>query len=226
MWAPQGWPDPAELAPSPVGNTGKLLWRDNWVAFLDSMLQISILGTTQRSLRLPTRIAAVHIDPATHRQKVYALQRETQGSPAPARSASHTGPAPGTAPAHPLSLQWSTWWWTGVYRARWPGAFSSRGCTPRWPRGGSTTSRPPWRSSASRRTWRPGAWSRARPCRRSCSCAGVRPAPGARAACAPPAYSRGPLGAPQALHPQQSWCQLLPCPFLVAVPQRGPSAPR
>ncbi|XP_011371965.1 fatty acid synthase [Pteropus vampyrus] len=60
------------------GNTGKLLWRDNWVAFLDSMLQISILGTTQRTLRLPTRIAAVHIDPATHRQKVYALQRETQ----------------------------------------------------------------------------------------------------------------------------------------------------
>ncbi|KAF5912949.1 hypothetical protein HPG69_012638 [Diceros bicornis minor] len=62
------------------GNTGQLLWKDNWVTFLDTMLQMSILGSGQRSLRLPTRITAIHIDPATHRQKVYALQGEAQGS--------------------------------------------------------------------------------------------------------------------------------------------------
>ncbi|XP_066093790.1 fatty acid synthase [Saccopteryx bilineata] len=56
------------------GNTGQLLWKNNWVTFLDTMLQMFILGTSQRSLRLPTRIATVHINPATHRQKVYALQ--------------------------------------------------------------------------------------------------------------------------------------------------------
>ncbi|XP_004432939.1 PREDICTED: fatty acid synthase isoform X2 [Ceratotherium simum simum] len=60
------------------GNTGQLLWKDNWVTFLDTMLQMSILGSGQRSLRLPTRITAIHIDPATHRQKVYALQGEAQ----------------------------------------------------------------------------------------------------------------------------------------------------
>lgn len=55
------------------GNTGRLLWKDNWVTFLDSMLQITILSSDQRSLRLPTRVTAIHIDPATHWRKVYSL---------------------------------------------------------------------------------------------------------------------------------------------------------
>lgn len=59
------------------GSTGQLLWKDNWVTFLDTMLQISILGMDQRALRLPTRIGAVHIDPTFHLQKVY-LQEDTQ----------------------------------------------------------------------------------------------------------------------------------------------------
>ncbi|KAM6175935.1 fatty acid synthase [Erethizon dorsatum] len=60
------------------GKQGRLLWRDNWVTFLDTMLQMTILGMSQRSLRLPTRITDVHIDPTAHLQKVYALQDETQ----------------------------------------------------------------------------------------------------------------------------------------------------
>uniref|UniRef100_A0A250Y8F2 Fatty acid synthase n=1 Tax=Castor canadensis TaxID=51338 RepID=A0A250Y8F2_CASCN len=62
------------LEASLEGDSGKLLWKNNWVSFLDTMLQMSILGMRQRSLRLPTRIAAIHIDPAAHLQKVYALQ--------------------------------------------------------------------------------------------------------------------------------------------------------
>ncbi|MCQ8063906.1 acyltransferase domain-containing protein [Salmonella enterica] len=60
------------------GQQGKLLWKDNWVTFLDTMLQVSILGISQHSLRLPTRVTAIHIDPATHLRKVYRLQEETQ----------------------------------------------------------------------------------------------------------------------------------------------------
>ncbi|XP_057571036.1 fatty acid synthase isoform X2 [Hippopotamus amphibius kiboko] len=60
------------------GNRGQLLWKDNWVIFLDTMLQMSILGLSQHSLRLPVRITAIHIDPTTHRQKLRALQDETQ----------------------------------------------------------------------------------------------------------------------------------------------------
>ncbi|KAK2112408.1 hypothetical protein P7K49_012155 [Saguinus oedipus] len=54
------------------------------------MLQMSILSKSQRSLLLPTRITAIHIDPATHRQKLYTQQDEAQGSPAPAQLQSRT----------------------------------------------------------------------------------------------------------------------------------------
>lgn len=60
------------------GTSGQLLWKDNWVTFLDAMLQVSILGHSQRSLRLPTRITRLRVDPATHLRKVYALQGEAR----------------------------------------------------------------------------------------------------------------------------------------------------
>ncbi|KAI5764340.1 FASN protein [Gulo gulo luscus] len=60
------------------GDTGRLLWKDNWVTFLDAALQLSILGMAQRGLRLPTRITSLHIDPATHRRKVYSLKGQAR----------------------------------------------------------------------------------------------------------------------------------------------------
>lgn len=88
-------------SPSTPGSTGQLLWKDNWVTFLDTMLQMSILDSEQRGLRLPTRITSIHIDPATHRQNVQALQGEAQGSPAtPALLCPAHHPTPGTAHPH------------------------------------------------------------------------------------------------------------------------------
>lgn len=69
--------------PSAAGEQGKLLWKDNWVTFIDTMLQVSILGLSQQSLQLPTRVTAIYIDPATHLQKVYTLEGETQGRSGP-----------------------------------------------------------------------------------------------------------------------------------------------
>ncbi|XP_054986055.1 fatty acid synthase [Sorex araneus] len=66
------------LEASLEGTAGQLLWKDNWVTFLDTMLQVSILGSAQRSLRLPTRISAIHIDPSTHRQKLRTLKEATE----------------------------------------------------------------------------------------------------------------------------------------------------
>lgn len=60
------------------GEQGKLLWKDNWVTFIDTMLQVSILGFSKQSLQLPTRVTAIYIDPATHLQKVYMLEGDTQ----------------------------------------------------------------------------------------------------------------------------------------------------
>uniref|UniRef100_G3NC33 Fatty acid synthase n=1 Tax=Gasterosteus aculeatus TaxID=69293 RepID=G3NC33_GASAC len=53
-----------------AGDRGKLQWAGNWVTFLDTMLQMIVVGLPGRSLRLPTRIRSVCVDPAVHLQKV------------------------------------------------------------------------------------------------------------------------------------------------------------
>ncbi|XP_039082547.1 fatty acid synthase [Hyaena hyaena] len=60
------------------GTAGRLLWNGNWVTFLDTMLQMSILSMAQHTLRLPTRITSIHIDPATHLRRMYSLQDKAQ----------------------------------------------------------------------------------------------------------------------------------------------------
>uniref|UniRef100_A0A8C4V030 Fatty acid synthase n=1 Tax=Falco tinnunculus TaxID=100819 RepID=A0A8C4V030_FALTI len=49
---------------------GKVLWNGNWVTFLDTLLHVIILAETGRSLRLPTRIRSVCIDPVLHQEQV------------------------------------------------------------------------------------------------------------------------------------------------------------
>ncbi|NXY81485.1 FAS synthase, partial [Alcedo cyanopectus] len=55
-------------------NIGKVLWNGNWVTFLDTMLHIIILAEPGRSLRLPTRIRSVCIDPVLHQEHAYQYQ--------------------------------------------------------------------------------------------------------------------------------------------------------
>ncbi|XP_028825311.1 fatty acid synthase [Denticeps clupeoides] len=54
-----------------AGDHGKLEWTGNWVTFLDTMLQMIVVGLSGRSLRLPTRIRSVCIDPTLHVQHVH-----------------------------------------------------------------------------------------------------------------------------------------------------------
>ncbi|CAN8002218.1 unnamed protein product [Ixodes hexagonus] len=49
---------------------GKLKWEDNWVTFLDTMLQFSILGNPVRTLNLPVRIHSCKVDPAVQAKVV------------------------------------------------------------------------------------------------------------------------------------------------------------
>uniref|UniRef100_A0A8C4V1P6 Fatty acid synthase n=1 Tax=Falco tinnunculus TaxID=100819 RepID=A0A8C4V1P6_FALTI len=53
---------------------GKVLWNGNWVTFLDTLLHVIILAETGRSLRLPTRIRSVCIDPVLHQEQVCQYQ--------------------------------------------------------------------------------------------------------------------------------------------------------
>uniref|UniRef100_A0A8V5HEL3 Fatty acid synthase n=1 Tax=Melopsittacus undulatus TaxID=13146 RepID=A0A8V5HEL3_MELUD len=53
---------------------GKVLWNGNWVTFLDTLLHVMVLAERGRSLRLPTRIRSVCIDPVLHEEKVLQYQ--------------------------------------------------------------------------------------------------------------------------------------------------------
>lgn len=44
-------------------DTGELEWANNWISFMDTMLQFSIMGKDLRELYLPTRIERVTINP-------------------------------------------------------------------------------------------------------------------------------------------------------------------
>ena len=61
-----------------VGDTGDLLWADNWVTFLDAMLQMRIIAESAGGLRLPTRIKSLRIDPTLHLQKLKQFDSDRQ----------------------------------------------------------------------------------------------------------------------------------------------------
>ncbi|CAH2981095.1 unnamed protein product [Chilo suppressalis] len=48
------------------GQSGRVTWADNWVSFIDTMLQVSIIHKKTRELYLPTRLDRAVIDPAKH----------------------------------------------------------------------------------------------------------------------------------------------------------------
>ena len=56
------------------GLKGKVRWDMNWVAFMDCLLQIQILGKDSRSLILPTGIQRMTIDAIKHMELVKALE--------------------------------------------------------------------------------------------------------------------------------------------------------
>ena len=57
-----------------LGDEGHLLWDGNWISYLDTMLQIQVLGSSGRGLRLPTRVKALRIDPMMHQERATQFQ--------------------------------------------------------------------------------------------------------------------------------------------------------
>lgn len=51
-------------------NAGELEWINNWVSFMDTMLQFSIMGKDLRELYLPTRIERIVLNPQKHLQEL------------------------------------------------------------------------------------------------------------------------------------------------------------
>ncbi|XP_049870281.1 fatty acid synthase-like [Pectinophora gossypiella] len=56
------------------GQYGRLLWDNNWVSFLDTMLQVKIVAHDSRSLYVPTRIEKISIDVEVHNEITNKLE--------------------------------------------------------------------------------------------------------------------------------------------------------
>ncbi|VDP12544.1 unnamed protein product [Onchocerca flexuosa] len=55
------------------GERGMLYWTGNWVTFLDSLLQTALLAERADSLRLPTRVRYLRIDPIKHMEHIQEI---------------------------------------------------------------------------------------------------------------------------------------------------------
>ncbi|CAH0546412.1 unnamed protein product [Brassicogethes aeneus] len=60
------------------GLAGKLQWENNWISYIDTMLQFSILGQNTRELYLPTRLQRAVINPKEH---LKYMQESAEGTP-------------------------------------------------------------------------------------------------------------------------------------------------
>ncbi|EFN81866.1 Fatty acid synthase [Harpegnathos saltator] len=59
-----------------MGTRGHIAWLNNWVAFMDNILQMHILGTDTSSLYVPTGIGRMVIDPQLHAQHIQDITNE------------------------------------------------------------------------------------------------------------------------------------------------------
>uniref|UniRef100_A0A5S6QNC3 Fatty acid synthase n=1 Tax=Trichuris muris TaxID=70415 RepID=A0A5S6QNC3_TRIMR len=56
-----------------AGDRTSILWNGNWVTFLDALLQTALLMEKMDTLKLPTRMRYLRIDPEKHRKSVIRL---------------------------------------------------------------------------------------------------------------------------------------------------------
>lgn len=59
------------------GTIGTLNWDDNWVSYMDTMLQFEIIGASTRELYLPTRLQKAIINPKKHLKMIEDLTEGT-----------------------------------------------------------------------------------------------------------------------------------------------------
>jgi len=53
------------------GKKGHIIWRNNWVTFMDNMLQMHLIGYDTRDLYVPTSIQKLVINPLLHTWKLW-----------------------------------------------------------------------------------------------------------------------------------------------------------
>lgn len=59
------------------GTRGRLAWNNNWVTFMDCMLQMIIIGNDTRGLYVPTRIEKLSVDANMHYNAISKINPES-----------------------------------------------------------------------------------------------------------------------------------------------------
>lgn len=62
-----------------LATVGKIGWFDNWVSFMDNMLQMRILSEDTRSLLAPVSLDSLVIDVKKHNLVLQTLSKENSG---------------------------------------------------------------------------------------------------------------------------------------------------
>ncbi|XP_063988124.1 fatty acid synthase-like isoform X2 [Diachasmimorpha longicaudata] len=68
----------AVMSATIAGSKGTIRWANNWVAFMDNMLQMGLLGRDTRSLLVPTGIKKLTINTKKHYQQIRKMPRDQQ----------------------------------------------------------------------------------------------------------------------------------------------------
>lgn len=64
---------------SSKGSNGRVAWSNNWVAFMDNMLQMQIVGSDTRGLFVPTGLQKLVIDTKSHLNIIRGMDDENRG---------------------------------------------------------------------------------------------------------------------------------------------------
>lgn len=62
-----------------LGKEGILKWTGNWIAYLDSVLHLSLLRVNQRIMLVPIGVEKLMIDPETHKKVAEEAVKEYEG---------------------------------------------------------------------------------------------------------------------------------------------------
>lgn len=58
------------------GDNGCLVWKDNWITFLDGMIQMYIFGNTTKKAQVPIKIRNIFIDTKLHEEIIARTNRK------------------------------------------------------------------------------------------------------------------------------------------------------
>ena len=62
-----------------TGERGEIQWTGDWISFIDTMMQMTLLSKQETSLQLPTELAKIAINPERHYAGLWKWTKNEEG---------------------------------------------------------------------------------------------------------------------------------------------------